>query len=393
MRRFVNWLIPATVLLALLAGRISPATAAKGFVPAPGSPFPPGVSQLFTVKLADLNADGNLDAVVPDGYGVNVAVLLGDGEGRLSAAAGSPFEVPDGAGPVAIGDFNGDGKLDVAVGNQSHSGVSVLLGDGEGGLSPAPAGPFAISGPASDLAAEDFNRDGRLDVAVLFPHVASVLLGDGQGGFSLAPGSPFSTGGDPFVMAVADLNRDANVDLAVVNRSPVDVSVQLGEGNGTFSAAAGSPYSTGGVVLAVAAGDFNRDRILDLAATNNNSSPDSPFGSVAVLRGDGAGGFSAVRGSPFFTREDAVLSLAVGDFNRDRKLDAAVAGEGADDVPVFLGNGNGALRPARYGPVSTGGREPDCVAAGDLNEDGRSDLVVTNFVSNDVSVLLSRRGR
>jgi hypothetical protein len=394
-RRLVSWLILPLVLLGLLAGQTSAAAAAQGFVPAPGSPFPAGVSHLFSVKLADLNGDGNLDAVVPDGYGVNVSVLLGDGRGRLDAAAGSPFQAPGGAGPVAIGDFNGDGKLDVAIGNQFTSSVSVLLGDGEGGLSPASAGAFPISGSASDLAAGDFNRDGRLDVVALSLSGASALLGDGQGGFSLAPGSPFPTGsgsgGDPFLMTVADFDRDARADLAVVNRNPVNLSVLLGEGNGAFSAAAGSPYSTGGVVIAVGAGDFDRDRVIDLAATNNNSSPDSSFGSVAVLRGDGSGGFGAVRGSPFFTQEDAVLSLAVADFNGDRKLDAAVAGEGADDVPVFLGNGKGSLRPMRGGPVPTGGGEPDCVAAGDLNGDGRSDVVVTNITSDDVSVLLSRR--
>jgi len=397
-RRLVGWLILPMVLVGLLAGQISAAAAAKGFVPAPGSPSPARVSHLFSVKLADLNGDGNLDAVVPDGYGVNVSVLLGDGRGRLDAAAGSPFPAPGGAGPVAIGDFNGDGKLDVAVGNQFISSVSVLLGDGEGGLSPASAGASPISGAASDLAAGDFNRDGRLDVVAIGLSGASVLLGDGQGDFSLAPGSPFSTAGgsgsgDPFLMTVADFNRDAEADLAVVNRNPVNLSVLLGEGNGTFRAAAGSPYATGGVVIAVAAGDFDRDRVLDLAATNNNSSPDSSFGSVAVLHGDGGGGFGVVRGSPFFTQEDAVLSLAVADFNGDRKLDAAVAGEGADDVPVFLGNGRGILRPMRGGPFPTGGGEPDCVAAGDLNGDGRSDLVVTNITSNDVSVLLSRRGR
>jgi FG-GAP-like repeat len=398
MWRFVNRLISVVVLLGALAGPVSPSIAAKGFVQAPGSPFSPGVSHLFSVRLADLNADGNLDAIVPDGYGLGVSVLLGDGRGRLDAAPGSPYEVHGGAGPVAIGDFNGDGKLDVAVGNQFLSSVSVLLGDGQGGLAPASAQFFPINGPASYLEGGDFNRDGRLDVVALGLNGASALLGDGQGSFSLAPGSPFSTAGDdagsgqPYLLTVADFNRDEQVDLAVVNRSPVGLAVLLGDGSGAFSAAAGSPYSTGGVVIAVATADFNRDRIPDLAATNNNSAPENPFGSVAVLLGRGIGSFSLAAGSPFFTQEEAVLSLAVADFNGDRRADAAVASEAADDIPVFLGNGRGAMRPLRGGAVPAGGQEPDWVAAGDLNGDRKSDLVVTNYVSNDVSVLLSARG-
>jgi FG-GAP-like repeat len=390
-QRLGKWPVLAIVLLGLLAGATSPAAAAKGFVPAPGSPFSPGVSRPASVQLADLNGDGNLDAVVPDLFETRVAVLLGDGRGGLRPAAGSPFSALGRGGP--IGDFDGDGKLDVAValGTRFGSTVSVMLGDGEGGLHPAPAGEFPIDAPPSDLAAADFNRDARLDLAVLTDHATSVLLGDGQGGFSLAPGSPFSTGGNPFRVAVADFNGDGNADLAVVNTNPeLNVSILLGEGNGAFSPAAGSPYLTGGVVVAVAAGDFNRDRIPDLAATNNNSSPDSLFGSVAVLLGDGGGGFGAVAGSPFFTHQDAVGGLALGDFNGDRKLDAAVGG--ANDVPVFLGNGKGVLRPMRGGPFPTGGQGPGFVAAGDLNGDGRSDLVSTNFGTNNVSVLLSRRG-
>lgn len=398
MRRLVNCLVSAAVLLGVLVGPVPLALAAKGFVQAPGSPFSPGVSTLFSARLADLNGDGDLDAVVPDGYGLGISVLLGDGHGRLRPASGSPLQDAGGAGPVAIADFNGDGKPDLAVGNQFASSVSVWRGDGQGGFTRASSQGFPINGAPSDLAAADFNRDGRLDVAALTLNGASVLLGDGQGGFSLAPGSPFSTAsvsggnGGPFLLTSGDFNRDAQVDIAVVNRNPVGLAVLLGDGNGAFSAATGSPYATGGVVIAVATADFNRDRIPDLAATNNNSSPESSFGSVALLLGRGSGSFRVAAGSPFFTDQDAILSLAVGDFNGDQRVDAAIAGEGANDVPVFLGNGRGALRPLSTGAVPTGGLEPDCVAAGDLNGDRRSDLVVTNYASNDVSVLLARRG-
>jgi FG-GAP-like repeat len=398
-RRFVNCLVCAGAVLGVLFGPLPAALAAKGFVQAPGSPFSPGVAHLFSARLADLNGDGDLDAVVPDGYGLGISVLLGDGHGRLAPASGSPQQDPGGAGPVEIADFNGDGKPDVAVGNQFASSVSVWRGDGQGGFVRGSSQGFPVNGAPSDLAAADFNRDGKLDVAALTLNGASVLLGDGQGGFSLAPGSPFSTAadsggsGEPFLLTSGDFNRDAQVDIAIVNRNPVGLAVLLGDGNGAFSAAAGSPYSTGGVVIAVATADFNRDRIPDLAATNNNSSPESSFGSVALLLGRGSGSFNVAAGSPFFTDQDAILSLAVADFNGDRRVDAAVAGEGGNDVPVFLGNGRGALRPLSTGAVPTGGLEPDFVAAGDLNGDSRSDLVVTNYASNDVSVLLARRGQ
>src|SRR5436190_1650441 len=156
-RRLVSCVVSGLVLLGGLGLCVSPAVASKTFVQAPGSPFSPGVSHLFSVRLADLDADGNLDAVVPDGYGLGIAVLLGDGHGRLAPASGSPYQVAGGAGPVAIGDFNGDGRLDLAVGNQFSSTVSVLVGDGAGGFSPASSSGFPISRPASDLAAGDFN--------------------------------------------------------------------------------------------------------------------------------------------------------------------------------------------------------------------------------------------
>ena len=149
------------------------------------------------MAVADFNGDGKLDLVTAN-YGDNfsVSVLLGDGTGGFTAAPGSPFMAGSAPGSVAVGDFNGDGKPDLAVAHNSSNNVTVLLGNGSGGFTAAPGSPFpAGSGPDS-VAVGDFNGDGKPDLAIAnyIDSTVTVLLGNGAGGFTPAPGSPFPVG-------------------------------------------------------------------------------------------------------------------------------------------------------------------------------------------------------
>jgi len=214
--------------------------------------------------------------------------------------------------PVAVGDFNGDGKLDLAVVDEGGCKVWILLGDGTGNFTLASTPSVGLE-PTS-VAVGDFNGDGKLDLAVANAgdNTVSVLLGDGTGNFTLAS-SP-AVGSGPYSVAVGDFNGDGKLDLAVANWDSNTVSILLGDGTGNFSLA--SSPATGSLPAYVAVGDFNGDGKLDLAVANYWGN------TVSILLGDGEGNFTLVS-SPAVG--DEPRSLAVGDFNGDGKLDLAVA--------------------------------------------------------------------
>ncbi len=356
-------------------------TAAFGqFTAAPGSPFPAGTGP-GSVAVGDFNGDGKLDLAIADARSDSLTVLLGNGTGGFTAAPGSPF--PAGQTPVSVvvGDFNGDARPDLAIADLSGY-VTVLLGNGTGGFTAASGSPFpAGSGPES-VAVGDFNGDGKLDLAIAngTGDNVTVLLGNGTGGFAAAPGSPFPAGSGPQSVAVGDFNGDGHPDLAIPNANGGNVTVLLGNGTGGFTPAPGSPFPAGSGLESVAVGDFNVDGKPDLVIANGDS------GNVTVLLGDGSGGFAAAPGSPFPVV--APRSIAVADFNGDGKLDLAVTSWGADTVTVLLGSGTGGFTAAPGSPFPVG-QDPESVAVGDFNRDGRPDLAVAGFFDGSLTVLLN----
>src|SRR6266478_6226118 len=157
-----------------------------GFAPAIN--FPVGHAP-FSVAVAEFNGDGKLDLVVANAGSDDVTILLGNGQGGFLEASGSPISA--GAGPfsVATADFNGDGKTDFAVANYDSGNVSIFLGDGTGGFSQAIDSPIAAGTNPASIAVGDFNGDGKADLAVAnhVSHDVTILLGNGDGGFSPAP--------------------------------------------------------------------------------------------------------------------------------------------------------------------------------------------------------------
>jgi hypothetical protein len=321
----------------------------------------------FSVAVGDFNGDGKLDLAVADNGG-GVSVLLGNGDGTfqpaVSYAAGSiPWS-------VAVGDFNGDGKLDLAVANAGSDNVSVLLGNGDGTFQPAVN--YAAGVSPNSVAVGDFNGDGKLDLALADNGGGvSVLLGNGDGTFQ--PAVSYAAGTFPYSVAVGDFNGDGKLDLAVADNGG-GVSVLLGNGDGTFQPAVS--YAAGSIPWSAAVGDFNGDGKLDLAVANWGSN------NVSVLLGNGDGTFQPAVN---YAAGVSPHSVAVGDFNGDGKLDLAVANMDSNNVSVLLGNGDGTFQPAvnfATGPF------PVSVAVGDFNGDGRLDLAVASFAWNDVSILL-----
>jgi hypothetical protein len=355
--------------------------AAFSFSSAFGSPFPvAGAPQ--AIGAGDFNKDGRVDLVVVGQQG-GVSVLLGRGAGRFKPASGSPFVTGGWHSSVAIGDVNGDGRLDFVTNNSARAGsVSVLLGNGRGRFTEAPGSPVAVSDGPQSVAVADFNNDGKLDLAVTnwLSDNVSILLGNGNGGFKPAHGSPIAVGQQPWSVAVGDFNHDGRPDLATANQQSGDVSVLLGSGAGRFTPAPGSPFAASGGSRWLVVGDFDKDGKPDLAVANRS-------GGVLILLGNGAGGFTLAPGSPFAVH-NAASSLVAGDFNQDGRLDLATTNFRSKSVSVFLGNGKGGFKRAKRSPFAVG-REPDGLVVADVNMDHRADLAVANWLDGDVSVLLN----
>ena len=357
------------------------AQVADGFLAAPGTPFAAGLTPTALV-LSDFNGDGIPDLAVALGTG-GVAVFLGNGSGGFAAPNGSPFATGNGPQAVVSADFNGDGYPDLAVANSMDNTVTVLLGNGSGGFTAASGSPFAVGTNPSSMAVADFNANGNADLVVANQgdNTVTVLLGNGSGGFTPAPGSPFAVGASPQSVAVADFNRDGNADLAVLNNGGNTVTVLLGNGSAGFTAAGGSPFAAGTLPAAVTVGDFNGDGKPDLAIADGIGGS----GTVTVLLGNGSGGFSAAGGSPFPVGFNP-SAIAVGDFNGDGKTDLAVANQGNLDVSILLGNGSGGFTVTAASPAV--GTQPVSIAVGDFNGDGKTDLAVANQGSNNITILL-----
>jgi hypothetical protein len=341
-----------------------------------------GGSGTYCLTNADFNGDGRMDLAVVNRDSNTVAVLLGDGSGAFAAA---DIFSTGGEGPMslAVGDFNGDGHPDLVVANRDSNNVAVLLGNGNGAF--GTASTFSLSGLAPRcVAVGDFNEDGLSDLAVANSGSDSVdiLRGDGSGAFA-APITISSGGTLPRALAIADFNGDEHMDLAVAYSSSDSVGVLLGDGSGVFGAAA-SYSSGGGWPVSVAVGDFDGNGRPDLVVLNNAS------GGAGVLLGDGSGGFGSVVTFSVVPPEDYDYeypeAVVVGDFNGDGKADLVVATYDHESASLLLGDGSGSFASAL---LYSAGRYPQSLAVGDFDGDGRSDVATADYGTDTIGVLLN----
>lgn len=347
--------------------------------------------------MADVNGDNGLDLLVVNecisgdncaGGGV-LGVLLGNGDGTFQAV-----HAYDTGGylatSIAAGDVNGDGKPDLLVGNKcidvnncpdGRGVVGVLLGNGDGSFqltqTYGSGGYLTVS-----VAVADVNRDGEADVVVANRFIdcdngcrnngsVGVLLGNGNGTFQTA--QTYDSGGfSTTSLAVGDVNRDGKPDVVVGHEDTrfhrrSTVSVLLGNGDGAFQTA--QTYNSGGFrVSSIAVNDVNGDSRPDLLVTNLGVRTNNyPNGIVSVRLGIGDGTFEAAR--TFHSGGTWATSLAVGDVNSDGKPDLLVAD--TSGLRAWLGNGDGTFQ--------LGGSDPaygSSITVNDVNGDGRPDVTV-----------------
>jgi hypothetical protein len=329
----------------------------------------------IAVLSADFNGDGHADLAVANENDSTVSIFLGNGTGQFASAAGSPVSTVGAPSSLAAADVNGDGHLDLFV---MGAQLEVLIGDGHGSFTAGST--ISLGSSPRYMAAGDFNNDGKPDCVVVDEqdNNARVLLGNGSGGFTQATGSPIAVGNFPTWVSVGDFNRDTKLDFAVSNAGSGTVGIFLGNGNGQFTQASGSPITLGGISpypesLAVA--DFNLDGSPDLAVLVNERSGSSTGDYVQVLLGDGSGGFSFAPVTYRRTLVDSIPILA-GDFNGDGRPDIALAVPNENSLQVILGDGTGRFSLASGSSFATIGMA-FAVASGDFNGDGRLDLAVT----------------
>jgi hypothetical protein len=339
-------------------------------------------SDPWSITIGDFNNDSRLDVAVANSGTNNVGIFLGYGNGSFSSQATYSTGSSSNPWSVAVGDLNNDGHPDIAVANWGTSNVGIFIGYGNGSFTTQQTKSTAYASEPLPVAVVDFNADGRLDIMVAnyLANNIGIFLGDGNGTFSSQTTYDTGAGSGPSSIAVGDFNNDSRLDSVVANIETNNIGVFLGYGNGTFSSQTTFSTSNDSQPVAVAIGDFNKDNRLDIAVANLGTN------NIVIFLGYGNGTF--VSQATYSTGSGSgPLSIAVGDFNNDSRLDIVVTNFWVDNIGVFLGYGNGTFsNQTTYSTKKGSG--PTYAVVGDLNNDGRLDIMVTLFSGFGIIVFL-----
>ena len=291
--------------------------------------------------------------------------------------------LPNKPSNVALADLNKDGRLDLIVTSEEARTVEVMFGEkGDVPFRAATAQTVKLPESPGELVVGDVNGDGRLDLALDHhdSYNVTLLLGNANGGFALAPNSPIvmKQGEHPHThgLGIGDLNGDGKLDLASVNNADNDISVAFGDGRGGFTLAPRSPFAVGPSPYPLTIGDINNDRRLDIVANASATGPAraqqlATSRALTLLINDGQGGF---RRSDIPLRTGQPWSTAIGDVNGDGKPDLIATHHDQSKLTVLLGDGAGGFREVAGSPIDMG-HNVWRIELADVNRDRRPDAI------------------
>ncbi|MES2701542.1 MAG: FG-GAP-like repeat-containing protein [Bacteroidota bacterium] len=365
--------------------------------------FAVGISA-FSVAIGDIDGDGKPDLAVANINANTVSVYRNtSSSGSITSGSFTTHETfATGSNPysVAIGDIDGDGKPDLAVANYGSNTVSVYRNTSSSGSIPTISFDeevtFAAGSQPTSVAIGDIDGDGMPDLATanLNSNTISVFRNTSSSG-SITSGSfatqvTFATGSNPRSVAIGDIDGDGKPDLAVANLGSNTVSVYRNTSSSgsitTGSFATQVTFATGSSPYSVVIGDIDGDGKPDLAVANQGSN------TVSVFRNTGSSG-SITTGSfatqVTFATGTQPYNVAIGDIDGDGKPDLAVANNSSGTVSVLRNTSSGSITTGSFATQVTfaTGSNPQGVAVGDIDGDGKPDLAVANYSSNSISVL------